>query len=206
MAPHPDDESIGCGALIEKYSSHIDVMAVTNGELGNPEWTRNRTRRIRKIEFKNAMNKAGIHKCFMLNLPDSQLNEKEHCLNKFDFGPYDFIFVPNRNDNHPDHKAVYKYVITALTYQGITRNVCEYEIWTPLTEFDRYIYHDGTYKKLLISNYVSQLKHIDYIRMMHGLGEYRGGYLNAPKGCACEVYKAEIIGRKRCWFSKIKLF
>ena len=189
VSPHPDDECIGCGALLEKYGELCDVLLVTRGELGNPEWARGRTGRVRKKEFETAMSMAGVCRKFFLNLPDTQVQNYKKCIKQFDFSPYNYIFVPNREDNHPDHKAVYKAVSEALKFQRLHKLLCEYEVWSPLTDYTHYILYDSDFKGTLINCYQCQLKHIDYQRMSAGLGEFRGGLLaEHAKG---EVYRIE---------------
>ena len=51
IAPHPDDESIGCGGIINLYPNKFDVVCLTHGE-ENSE---------RAIEFKKAMEFAKVH-------------------------------------------------------------------------------------------------------------------------------------------------
>lgn len=194
VSPHPDDECIGCGALLEKYGACCDVLLVTGGELGNPEWTRNRTRRVRKKEFETAMSIAGVHRIFSMNLPDTQVQNHKKSMTQFDFSSYNYIFVPNREDDHPDHKAVYRAVLEALKYQRLHKLLCEYEVWSPLSNYTHYILYNSDFKKILINCYQCQLKHIDYLRMSEGLGEFRGGVLaDHVKG---EVYRIEVKGNR----------
>lgn len=37
VAPHPDDESIGCGGLLSMYGVQIDVMLLTDGRKGHDD-------------------------------------------------------------------------------------------------------------------------------------------------------------------------
>ena len=37
VAPHPDDESLGCGGLMSKYGKQCDVLLLTDGRRGKSE-------------------------------------------------------------------------------------------------------------------------------------------------------------------------
>ena len=37
LAPHADDESIGCGGLLLKYGSQVEAICITNCKTGNPK-------------------------------------------------------------------------------------------------------------------------------------------------------------------------
>lgn len=34
VAPHPDDETLGCGGILAKYGEKCDVLLITDGRLG----------------------------------------------------------------------------------------------------------------------------------------------------------------------------
>ena len=54
VAPHPDDETLGAGGLLALYN-HCDVIVVTDGRMGNPEWNADKTVRVREKELEEAM-------------------------------------------------------------------------------------------------------------------------------------------------------
>ncbi len=204
VSPHPDDESIGCGALLEKYGKQCDVLLLTDGRYGNPEWSEGRTKRVRWREFTEAMRFAGVRHYDFLQIPDLSLNKFFDCLQELDFSSYDYVFTPGAEDQHPDHKAAYKFVMSKIW--GIPSIVLfEYEIWTPFTDFTHYLVHDGVFKSELIKNYKCQLVHVDYLQMTYGLGLYRGASIAKDKGMLAEVYRANYIeGKSR--FSLRNLF
>lgn len=41
VAPHPDDESIGCGGLLALYGKQCDVRLLTDGRRGKSEQRKN---------------------------------------------------------------------------------------------------------------------------------------------------------------------
>src|SRR5215216_2174383 len=60
LAPHPDDEILGCGGLLLSYPGQCDVVCLTNGALGGEGLSRAETVAIRRSEFESAMALAGI--------------------------------------------------------------------------------------------------------------------------------------------------
>lgn len=55
LAPHADDESIGCGGLLAKYGSQCDVILLTDGRLNGNGNTPEETVKIREAEFAAVM-------------------------------------------------------------------------------------------------------------------------------------------------------
>lgn len=175
VAPHPDDESIGCGGLILKYHSQIDILLVTDGQFGDCSWATEPEEivRVREHEFLSAMKYAKVNKVYRLNIPEGALRKYKRKLAIFDYSCYDQIYLPNKYESHPDHSAIYKIIRKRLNVRK--QDVFQYEVWTPL----RYPSHklDITDriddKRELIQYYRSQLEGIDYIGKICGLNRYR---------------------------------
>ena len=72
VAPHPDDEILGCGGLLHHAVGQgidVSVVAVTDGEAcypGEPWWTPERLRSARRAELAAALGELGIP---VLHLP-----------------------------------------------------------------------------------------------------------------------------------------
>ncbi len=181
VSPHPDDESIGCGGVILKYRERVDVLLLTDGRLGNPEWSYEETGKVRKREIEAAMDYAGIGSLYCLGYPDSGLRSNVMLDNNgggVKWEQYQNIFVPNCHENHPDHRAAYHIIKKNVRKQKIHPKIFEYEVWTPIRHSNRYLNIDFEKKKQLLSYYQSQLKHIDYTSRILGLNRYRGMQLN----------------------------
>lgn len=191
VSPHQDDETLGCGALINKYSSIVDILLVTNGELGNPELTKAETVAIRNKEFDLAT--KGVHKTFKMGLRDSNFSFGELKKKKFNFKQYDAIFVPGKKELHPDHVKVNKYVKKL----ACKKRIYEYEVWKPLDAYNCFLdfSDDATKKWERIEKYKCQLRHINYLDKIKGLNCYRGIGLNAEY---VECYKETLF-----WYEKI---
>ena len=117
LSPHADDEILGCGGFISKYSKlsyQINVLILTNANKGAPEIYS--TREIQKIrnESKQANKLIGTKKLFFENLPALNLNNYPiykitNVINKYvdDINP-EIILIPSSNDIHDDHKIIFK--------------------------------------------------------------------------------------------------
>jgi len=80
IAPHPDDESIGCGGALCLHAGRRDPMAVvylTSGELGMKHLPRNKAWLTREREAERATQILGVAKCFFLRLPDWFMSRKQ---------------------------------------------------------------------------------------------------------------------------------
>lgn len=187
LAPHADDESIGCGGLLLKYAKQCVVVCLTDGRLGDPNMPMNELMRIRKEEFIGAMNFSKVKDFQFLNLQDGNLINEFDKFSKIDFENFDFIFIPNILDQHPDHKAVGIHLAKLLKSKKIKSKICMYEVWNALALPNSYIdISDITEKKKeMVSLYQSQTKHIDYQNRILSLNNYRGMSVGAE---FAEVY------------------
>lgn len=179
VAPHPDDESIGCGGLLSMYGAQIDVMLLTDGRKGHDDGVIDdeKCASIREQEIRQAMNLAGIHKLITLRIPDGRLNENLDQLRNMNISQYDYIFIPNRYESHKDHRATNR-VFLSLFYKQCNKGqkLFEYEVWSPLCRANHVLRIDNyiEQKDELVRQYKSQLDLFDYISLYKGLNEYRG--------------------------------
>lgn len=118
LAPHPDDESLGCGALLARAfaGEGAHVICLTDGSASHPgstEWAPERLARQRHAEMVAAIECLGGTACDLtwLGMPDSRLYqtdaatvaaELEQVIK--DHGAR-HIFVPAAEDHHEDHQA-----------------------------------------------------------------------------------------------------
>ena len=117
LAPHADDEILGCGGFISKYSKQnyqINVLVLTNANKGAPEIYPPEIIKSLRDEAKKANNLIGTHRLFFENLPAVNLNNYpvykitniiDNYLTKID---PEIVFIPSKNDIHDDHKIIFK--------------------------------------------------------------------------------------------------
>jgi LmbE family N-acetylglucosaminyl deacetylase len=116
VAPHPDDEVLGAGGLIQFALSSqipIEIIAVTDGESSHPHSKASRTMDLaseRRRESHLALQRLGWEEPVIshLHVPDghvtrrrAQLDERlSSCVRSGDL-----VAAPWRHDGHPDHDA-----------------------------------------------------------------------------------------------------
>ncbi|WP_415406725.1 PIG-L deacetylase family protein [Sulfurovum sp. CS9] len=178
LAPHADDESIGCGGLLLKYAKQCDVIFLTDGRYGDNDIEPKQMIEIRKNEVISVMKKLEVNKFKFLDIEDTKLDSGYDIFKTINFNQYDYICIPNSLDQHPDHKAVSKHILKAFKEKRIQKdiNILMYEIWgtLPLPNFYTDISDIIESKKEIINMYHSQVKHIDYATKIGALNEYRG--------------------------------
>lgn len=145
LAPHPDDETLGCGGTIAKRISEgfeVFIILVTDGRhayskgLGiesNP--TPEELSQIRKQEFIKATSTLGVPETNLrfLNFEDGtvQKNAKEVEIRIVEImkelQPTE-VYFPFRQDFHPDHKALNRIALQKLQELGLNCDAYEYSI------------------------------------------------------------------------------
>jgi|TARA_B110000483_G_C18144797_1_gene522974 LmbE family N-acetylglucosaminyl deacetylase len=139
LSPHADDEILGCGGFISKYSKqnyHINVLILTNANIGAPEIYSSKEIKLLRNEAKKANNLIGTKKLFFENLPAINLNNYPvykiaNIINKYvsDINP-EIVLIPSKNDIHDDHKIIFKAAKVSMRPNKISnlKKILSYEV------------------------------------------------------------------------------
>lgn len=135
IAPHPDDEVLGCGGVIAKRAAAGDevwVCVVTEGKtpMYSEEFIRNED-----SEMRNAHRKLGVAHAITLKLPSAMLDSvPQHEINEkltevVDMVKPDEVFIPHHGDIHIDHQIVADAAMVSLRPNGKNkvRRILAYE-------------------------------------------------------------------------------
>jgi N-acetylglucosamine malate deacetylase 1 len=203
LAPHPDDEAIGCGGAMCRHASRGDRVSVaflTSGELGLPHMSRENAWHIRESESQRAAEILGVADVAHLRLPDwylgDHVNEAVDRLRPVLQREYpDTVYLPHTQESHPDHVVTLPILRRALTVLEIGMpSLRTYEVWTPMAKYDlvKDISDFMEIKLRAINCYKSQLQHFHYDRAARGLSMYRGAL--AARSQYAEVFGEIAIG------------
>ncbi len=120
IAPHPDDEVLGCGGTLAKHCKQGDEIYLIIATKGyTPDWTKEYLE-IRKKEIENVKKILGIKKIFFLNYPTVKLDtipqkEINDALYKIvnQVKP-DIVYIPFKGDLNKDHRILFEASLVAL--------------------------------------------------------------------------------------------
>ena len=213
LAPHADDEILGCGGSIAKFSRlgyEVFVLVLTNGNEGAPELFSKKEIEIIRNESKIANKIIGTKKLIFENLPALILNNypiykianliKKH----IDQINPNIIFIPSNIDIHLDHKIIFNASKIALRPYKKTNieKIFSYEVLSE-TEWneDNKSFNPNYFVKLKKSmidlkirsflKYKSQVKKFPHPRSAEGilhLSRIRGSHINEEYS---EAFKVE---------------
>ena len=130
IAPHPDDEAIGCGGAIclhQERGDRVTAVFLTSGELGLKHLSRDEAWRVREGEAETAAEVLGIAALVFLRLPDWDMDEAVDDAAMalrpvLERDPPDMVYLPHPGEWHPDHRAALPIVRAAL--HGSTEQRC----------------------------------------------------------------------------------
>jgi len=145
FAPHPDDETLGCGGTMAKKTSEgceVIVVVLTDGRhafskvLGvNFDPTPDELRQIRKEETIRAAETLGIPRknLFFLDFEDGSLEKhekeaEERILDVIKKYPPVEVYFPYIKDYHSDHQKTNQIVKRCLQKSGLTPMKFQYSI------------------------------------------------------------------------------
>jgi LmbE family N-acetylglucosaminyl deacetylase len=184
VAPHPDDESIGCGGTLRLHvdrGDRVDVVFLTSGELGIEELASDAARKVREDEAERAAALLGLNRLFFLRHPDWFLSDDEEAagvdlLRVVEECAPDRVLYPHAAEAHPDHAAAAR-IVTHVS-EGLGRPFARaaFEVWTPMAEFDDVEDISGVMdtKLAAVCTYASQLSSFRYDQAVEGLNRFRG--------------------------------
>ncbi len=181
VAPHPDDEVIGCGGLIafhlrERRSVRV-AIATDGSEAGDAN--------VREEESRDGLSRLGEVNPEFLHLHDRRLAEESDALKSrlreilVEFRP-DVIAVPSPVEIHPDHAALARAFCEliqsdeSLFASLAVARVAFYEVSSPIrpnTLLDITAVADAKYEA--IAAHESQIAVRDYVSYARGLNAYR---------------------------------
>ena len=202
LAPHMDDETIGCGGAIRSHvtnGSKVEVVFITDGVEGFEKKViaahePDQLREIRKQEGVRACSLLGVSKIHYLGLPDgrSQASDTavEELLAIIDAVQPDLVYLPFITDTHYDHRTTNKIFHAAVgrSKKAASLLVSCYEVWTPIHPnciVDISAHMDV--KMAALSCYESQLQMNNYLSSVQGLNAYRA-IANQSQGYAEAFY------------------
>jgi len=185
IAPHPDDESIGCGGTICLHTDrgdHVAAVFLTSGEFALGDLPREKAWAIREAEAEESASILGITSVTFLRRPDHYLGDGiEEAATELrlllERQQPQLIYLPHAYEGHSDHRACQPIVQAALSSTLIPPPaLLGYEVWTPLSEYDRAenISQTMTRKLQAVCAHRSQTKQVRYDRAVSALNEYRG--------------------------------
>lgn len=216
IAPHADDEVLGCGATIYKLSKEgkeVYVLIATNASVGAPElFAADLIRQVRS-EALNAHKILGVKETVFLELPAPVLdqyprykmsNEIAAVIRRF---AVDTVFIPHRGDCHKDHEIIHECAMVACRPLAscMVKRVYAYETlseteWGEPIAADFFIpvkYNTFTAEELVVkleamSCFKSQLYPFPASRSLEAieaLAKYRGCTVSSERAEAFEVLR-----------------
>lgn len=119
IAPHPDDEVLGCGGVINKLALAGDQVFVLIMSRGTPKYYSDDQIRNVRGEARNAHQLLGVKETFFLNYHAPELDAVP--LSEISKSIYVYIqklsvntlFIPHKGDIHNDHTVVFKAALVA---------------------------------------------------------------------------------------------
>jgi N-acetylglucosamine malate deacetylase 1 len=208
LAPHMDDETLGCGGTIARHvqaGAQLTIIFLTDGRHGGASSAamsgaeRERLQAeivdIRKQEARCAGKILGVHSLIFLDARDGRLRsdtrvarllqgillrEQPHCL-----------YLPYFLEQHVDHRAANAVLLAAVAGTRLKFECRGYEVWTPL--FPNCVINIDNaieLKKQALACYRSQLAQMDYLHAAIGLNAHRSLMLGGNAGRFAEAFHA----------------
>ena len=119
IAPHPDDEVLGCGGTMARLAREGQKVTVAIVTKGSPLFPASQVRQVR-AEARKANKLLGVQTLLFLDLPVTSLHlMPEHKLNKVFSDLTDkvkptTVFLPFPGDRHEDHRQIFDAAMVAM--------------------------------------------------------------------------------------------
>jgi LmbE family N-acetylglucosaminyl deacetylase len=141
LAPHQDDETLGCGATIlrkTRVGAEVRVLFASDGRYSHRSslLTPDQLARRREQESVEACERLGVpgERVMHLRLEETGLAEQKDAIGRgicrvlSDFDPQEIYFT-SALDGHPDHVALAEATVDLVARNGIRCELYEYPVW-----------------------------------------------------------------------------
>ena len=199
LAPHMDDEVLGCGGTIARHvaaGSDVTVIFLTDGRRGGGRnVSQTEIVGARKAEARSAAQVLGVRAVTFLDAEDSRLRADPSVPARLrdilELKRPEIVYLPFLLEQHPDHRAASGALLAATRGSALRFECRGYEVWTPLfpnclVRIDETIH----LKQRALSCYQSQLAVMDYLHSSIGLNAYRAMGLGSHGGRFAEAFHA----------------
>lgn len=218
LAPHMDDETIGCGGAIALHvaaGASVRVAFLTDGRRGSRDLggldgdaRRSRERELvatRKQEARRALETLGVEDVVFFDAEDGRLAEDASVAPSLrqalaEYGP-EIVYLPCFLEQHPDHAAVSSALLSATRGSELSFQCFAYEVWSPL--FPNCLVRIDDVKDLketALRHYRSQLADSDYVHAALSLNAYRSIGFRHGHGRFAEAFAAVPLETYRALF------
>jgi LmbE family N-acetylglucosaminyl deacetylase len=206
LAPHMDDEVIGCGGTLYKHfqkGGELTVVYMTDGRHGSSV-VQNATGNERKIlqrklveqrkqEAQLAMQTLGVRESFFLDVEETRLTSTKEVQQRLrqilEAKQPELVYLPFFWEENLDHRETSKILLDATSNRHFQFECCGYEVWTPLFSNCLVDISDVIdVKKTALQHYRSQLAGKDYVHTSLGLNAYRSSALSDNQGGFAEAF------------------
>jgi LmbE family N-acetylglucosaminyl deacetylase len=222
LAPHMDDETIGCGGALARHvraGATVHVVFLTDGRHGSGKAAAlsGEARRLeemkliatRKAEAARALEALGVQGATFLDVEDGTLAEDSAVVERLravlaDKKP-ELVYVPCFLEQHPDHYAASRVLLAAAQGTAHRFQCLGYEVWTPLfpncvVKIDEVI----EVKRNALAQYKSQLAELDYMHSGLGLNAYRSAAFTGNQARFAEAYCSVSLAEYRAMFDSYR--
>jgi len=196
IAPHPDDEVIGCGGTIRlhrRLGHHVSILYLSDGERGIKNMNPIKTAELRRIEAIRSSGHLDVpeENLYHLHLRDGDIINQSGT--NYDFRSIlekanpDIIYLPSFIETHRDHYAA-NILLKNNLIKGAT--ISAYEVWTPLIP-NRLVNISSVIedKRNALLEHASQLKELDYLDAALSLNRYRAAmFRKEPRYAEAFIY------------------
>lgn len=169
IAPHQDDEVVGCGGTVIKHAKtggHVEIVFCTSDTQERAEETKEATQIL--------SSKVNHLLQFEIRSLYSHIDELSKKFTElFERVQPDIIFMPFMLDNHQDHISVSKALVKSYKQHKIDSLIYAYSVWTTLIPNSIVDISDvWSEKEKAIECYKTQMATRNYVKMASSIAQY----------------------------------
>ncbi len=208
VAPHPDDDVIGCGGSIIRHvrrGNTVGVVYITSGDMGGLDRREAEMGAIREAEATKAAKLMGIKDRHFFRKTDGNLTCTREDIAEAtklirDYRP-DVVYLPHAYDGHRDHRLTHELITEACLWAArpqlaecgrqlwLVGTLLCYEVGTPLpvVNYTEDISDVIDLKIAAMQLHESQAVNLEYAEAVRNLNRLRG--IASGLGAYCECFQ-----------------